>query len=112
MVYVFDIDGTICHTHKSAYEDALPIEERIKVINKLYDDGDTIYFLTARGMGRTNNSQNRAIELLHDFTEKQLISWGVKFHRLFLGKPAADLYVDDKGIKDADFFILKGDCDE
>ena len=29
-------------------------------------------------------------------TELQLRTWGVNFHELILGKPAADIYVDDK----------------
>ncbi len=29
---------------------------------------------------------------------------GVNYHELFMGKPAGDLYIDDKGIKDEDFF--------
>ena len=37
-------------------------------------------------------------------TRMQLIEWGVKFDALFLGKPAGDIYIDDKGIKDEDFF--------
>ncbi len=37
-------------------------------------------------------------------TEKQLKEWNVKYHALFLGKPAGDLYIDDKGIRDIDFF--------
>ena len=37
-------------------------------------------------------------------TAEQLNNWGVKYHALFLGKPAGDIYIDDKGIKDEDFF--------
>ena len=29
-------------------------------------------------------------------TISQLKSWGVKYHELYLGKPTADVYVDDK----------------
>jgi hypothetical protein len=42
--------------------------------------------------------------MFFDFTVKQLNSWGVKYHELHLGKPAGDIYVDDKGVKDEDFF--------
>ena len=37
-------------------------------------------------------------------TKQQLEKWGVKYHKLFLGKPSGDIYIDDKGIKDEDFF--------
>ena len=45
MVYVFDIDGTICHTQGSSYELSMPMQNRIDYINKLYDSGNTIYCL-------------------------------------------------------------------
>lgn len=104
MIYVFDIDNTLCITNGSDYENSSPIQERINKVNKLYDEGHTILLQTARGMGRSNNNQQYAIELLYDFTKQQLVSWGVKHHALFLGKVAGDIYVDDKGCKDEDFF--------
>ena len=104
MTYVFDIDGTICTTEGGHYDNSKPIKERIEIVNKLYDDGNTIIFQTARGMGRSGNSFVYAHEAFYELTRTQLIEWGVKFHDLFLGKPAGDIYIDDKGIKDEDFF--------
>jgi len=104
MTYVFDIDGTICETNDSDYKNSKPFPERIKRVNALYDEGHTIHFLTARGMGRTNNNQSQSHNLLYNFTEEQLKGWGVKFHKLFLGKPSGDIYIDDKGMKDENFF--------
>jgi hypothetical protein len=104
MTYVFDIDGTICYTINSDYEGSKPIMERIKKINDLYDQGNTIIFQTARGMGRSGNSVAYADTAFYNFTKQQLASWGVKHHGLFLGKPAGDIYIDDKGCKDEQFF--------
>ena len=104
MTYVFDIDGTICSDTYGEYEKAEPFKERIRKVNTLYEEGHTIFFLTARGMGRTNNSQTTAKEELFKFTEDQLNTWGAKHHRLFLGKPAGNVYIDDRGMKDEDFF--------
>ena len=105
MTYVFDIDGTICtKVTDGDYSKAKPYLNRIKTVNRLYEEGKVIIFQTARGMGRTGNDQKKSIEMFYDFTVKQLESWGVKYHKLFLGKPSGDKYVDDKGIKDEDFF--------
>tara|TARA_R110000824_G_scaffold175744_1_gene354501 strand:- start:728 stop:1048 length:321 start_codon:yes stop_codon:yes gene_type:complete len=104
MKYVFDIDGTICSTTSGDYEQALPYTDRIKKINKLYDEGNIITFQTARGMGRSGNCAVTAIETFKDLTKKQLEEWGVKYHDLFLGKPSGDIYVDDKGVDDESFF--------
>jgi histidinol phosphatase-like enzyme len=104
MTYVFDIDGTLCTLSDGFYENAKPIESRIAVVNKLHEEGHKIILLTARGMGRSGNSSAYAHEVFYDLTHKQLKDWGVKFDDLFLGKPAGDLYVDDKGMRDVDFF--------
>tara|TARA_R110002074_G_scaffold251622_1_gene423142 strand:+ start:1315 stop:1650 length:336 start_codon:yes stop_codon:yes gene_type:complete len=104
MTYVFDIDGTICDTESGNYENSTPHVHRIKIVNDLYDDGNRIVLHTARGMGRSNNSSTYAHEAFYELTRMQLLEWGVKFHELFLGKPAGDVYIDDKAIKDIDFF--------
>ena len=107
LTYVFDIDGTICSLTDGEYHLAKPIKERIEYINKLHSSGHTIILNTARGMGRTGNSMLLADRLFRDLTLKQLNEWGVKFHKLFMGKPSGDIYIDDKGIKDENFFNTK-----
>lgn len=107
MKYVFDIDGTICVTTDSNYQESKPIKERIQQINDLHDNGHMIVFHTARGMGRTDDNILEAYELFFEMTADQLEQWGVKYHRLFLGKPSGDLYIDDKGMRDSDYFKAK-----
>lgn len=92
-----DIDGTICHTIGSDYPNSKPLASRIERINKLYDAGNIIVYWTARG----GNSGKDWTEL----TYKQLIEWGCQFHELKMGKPAYDLYIDDKTINSEDFFL-------
>ena len=105
MKYVFDIDGTICDKNKNDdYDTSYPFLERIRKINKLYDEGNEIVFFTTRGMGRYNNNARLAIQQFYSLTENQLEKWGVKYHELILGKPSGDIYIDDKGIKDGHFF--------
>ena len=104
MTYVFDIDGTLCETKNGEYESSVPRQDRINIVNKLYDEGHTITLLTARGMGRSGNSVAYAYAAYEALTKKQLDSWGVKYHQLFLGKPSGDIYIDDKGMKDEHFF--------
>lgn len=105
MKYVIDIDGTICDkSDGDDYSFSVPKRDRIKVINQLYDDGHYIVYLTARGMGRYNNNAKLAEMNLRYITELQLKEWGCKYHRLFMGKPAGDVYIDDKGINANDFF--------
>ena len=73
--YVFDLDGTVCTLSDSNYYTAQPYKNRIKIINDLYEQGNKIILLTARGMGRTNNNQTKAHNLFYDLTVKQLDEW-------------------------------------
>jgi capsule biosynthesis phosphatase len=103
--YVVDIDGTICTSVTNGdYSSSLPIYDRIDEINKLYDEGNYIVYLTARGMGRYDNNADLAKARFYEITELQLRLWGCKYHKLFLGKPSGDFYIDDKGINSDEFF--------
>ena len=90
MIYCFDIDGTLCTNTEGSYEEALPYPEVIARVNSLFDAGHRIILYTARGS--TTGIDWRVL------TEDQLMSWGVKYHELLLGKPTADVYIDDKGV--------------
>lgn len=99
--YNFDIDGTLCTNTFGKYETAEPNHERIKIINNLYDQGNIVNLFTARGT-------TTGIDW-YEITFKQLKEWGVKFHTLSMGKPEADIYIDDKGINAYDFFKLESE---
>ena len=104
MIYVFDIDGTICTNSYGDYDNAKPHYQRIEKNNKLYDEGNTIIYHTARGMGRARNNVILSYKLFYEYTSAQLAKWGVKYHDLFMGKPQGDLYIDDKGVNDVTFY--------
>lgn len=93
--FCFDIDGVIATlTPGNDYSRAMPIEDNIKVINQLFDSGNIIILHTARGF-------ITGIDWT-DITKKQLEKWGVLYHQLYLGKPAADYYIDDRMISISD----------
>jgi capsule biosynthesis phosphatase len=105
MIYVFDLDGTLCtHVEDGDYRKAKPIKERIKKVNKLSKEGHNIVLYTARGMGRYQGNAWKCNQEFRDLTERQLKEWDVTYSQLILGKPSGDFYIDDKGIKDGDFF--------
>ncbi len=85
-----DIDETICrYTDKRYYPHAIPIQENIDKINKLYNEGHHIKYWTARG-------SVTGLEW-YKVTEAQLKKWGCKYHELSVGeKPAYDLLICDK----------------
>ena len=64
MRYVIDIDATICvpgKTDEERYTGATPIQDRIDKVNKLYDEGNDIVYLTAWGMVRFKHNRDKAI---------------------------------------------------
>ena len=97
MKYCFDLDGTICNTpcdpdgHNQRYWDSTPIPFMVETVNRLYDEGNKIIIMTARGRGSGKDWTG----LTQEFLER----WGVKYHELepMFHKPSADIFIDDKG---------------
>ena len=89
MVIYVDIDNTICSQEVEEYEKAVPWNDYIDKINKLYDEGHHITYYTARGSSTGINWYN--------LTKQQLDHWGCKYHKLSVGrKPDYDLLICDK----------------
>lgn len=100
MIIFVDIDDTICFRNEDKveldYTNSIPYPERIDKINKLYNEGHTIIYWTARG---TKTGKN-----WFKITYKQLTEWGCLFHELRMGKPVYDLFIDDKNVSSNEFF--------
>lgn len=92
MIIYVDIDDTICHypnKRSGDYTEAVPTYEHIGKINRLFDEGHTIIYWTARGSVTKIDWK--------DITRQQLLDWGCKFHQLITGeKPNYDLLICDK----------------
>lgn len=88
MTYCFDIDGTLCTNTEGAYQEARPLPDAIARVNRLYEAGHTILLYTGRGSGTGMDWRT--------LTQEQLRQWGVRYHKLYFGKPPADVYIDDK----------------
>lgn len=103
MIIYVDIDGTICSENdvkpktEKDYLAAEPYMDRIEKINRLYDEGNTIVYWTARGA-------TRGIDWT-DVTRKQLEEWGCKYHELLMNaKPHFDMYICDKSFNSETWF--------
>ena len=107
-IYCIDIDGTLTEPHDGSPWDAVPRMDRIARVNEWYDNGYTIYLMTARGFIHSTSrypqditsQQAEADYHCRSRTEAQLKKWGVKYHKLFFGKPRANKYIDDRGTGD------------
>ena len=97
-VICFDLDGVICTNTWGNYQNAKPFKKTIQKINKLYDEGYIIKIFTARFMSRNNENIENVYKMGYEFTKFQIDSWGLKYHRLIMGKPSYDIIIDDKSI--------------
>ena len=79
--------------------DYKPIVKNIKCINDFYNQGHIIKIFTARYMGRNNDNIQKAKKAGLLFTKKQLLDWNLKYHKLIMGKPSFDIYIDDKNLE-------------
>lgn len=104
-IYVFDLDNTLCETIKNPngfweYEKSKPLKERIKLVNRLYEEGNYIIIDTARGSGSGKD--------FYELTKNQLNIWGLNHHELRTGvKISSDYYIDDKAINSETFFDVE-----
>jgi phosphoglycolate phosphatase-like HAD superfamily hydrolase len=97
VTYCFDLDGTIC-TQEEDYALARPYPAILERLRILQEAGHRILLYTARGSGTGRDWQ--------DVTRRQLEDWGVSYDGLYMGKPAADIYVDDRAMSPAKFMMV------
>lgn len=96
MIIYIDIDDTICRLRiPKNYYSATPIAKAINKVNRLFEEGNIIVMWTARGTVSGIDFRR--------MTELQLEAWGLKYHELKMGKPAYDLFIDDKNINSVDW---------
>lgn len=87
--FCFDIDGVVANlSPNNDYNLSTPNTPVIEKINRLYHANNYIVLFTARG-SKTGIDWS-------EITAAQMQKWGVKYHELRFGKPAADYYIDDR----------------
>lgn len=88
-----DIDGVIAAIAPgNDYNLSTPREDGIAHVRRLYEQGHRILLFTARGTMTGIDWR--------EITENQMREWGVPYHELHFGKPAADYYVDDRALRE------------
>lgn len=100
-IIAVDLDDTLCFRTSEEggvekYKSCVPNEEMVKIINSCYDKGHEIIIFSARGMCWFTGNLHVIQDELYELTKNQLRTWGVKHHRLVLGKIHYDVLIDDK----------------
>lgn len=87
-VIAIDLDGTICTEQRTfEREFAQPLADSIRVIRRLYSEGNTIIIWTARGWEQFKSTTSWL--MLHD----------IPYHSLLMGKPIVDIWIDDRALR-------------
>ncbi len=107
--FCFDLDGTICENKKpgETYADVKPLPGAVEFIKKLKEDGHYVIILTARNMVTHNNNVGKVIANQAPIVIDWLKRYDVPHDELHFGKPHADYFIDDKGIKFENYESLK-----
>ncbi len=105
--FCFDIDGVLgCFADikdmDGDYANNIANQTIVDICNKLYDAGNKIILHTARGSGSGIDWSEK--------TRTQLARWGLRYHELTFGKPAADFYIDDKMLSVEQLEIFYKSC--
>lgn len=97
---VIDLDGTLCGQTSGGdeYRWAMPKRAMIDKLWDYYEAGWQIIIHTARGMKSCDGDADFAENRYGEMTETWLWENEVPFSKLIFGKPAGDMYVDDKGV--------------
>ena len=91
--FLIDIDGTVCddipNEEPERMISVMPYPDALKIINKWFEEGHSIYFFTSR------TEEHRAV------TEAWLNKNGFKYHGIIFGKPRGGNYhwIDNHIIK-------------
>jgi histidinol phosphatase-like enzyme len=85
MVIFIDIDGTIC-TEESPFDRPLakPLPGAVEAVNRYVEAGHVVVLWTGRGWDQ------------YRVTETWLAKHGFKYSQLLMGKPIANLIIDDR----------------
>ena len=101
MRYCFDIDGTIAELReeKQFYKDVKPKEGAVETLKKLSEQGHYIILYTARNMKTLSGNLGKINAIQGPVLFEWLKKYEIPYDEIYFGKPDADVYIDDKGLK-------------
>lgn len=101
----FDLDGTICETKKPGqdYANVSPLPGAVEALQDWKFRGHTIIIYTARNMVTYQDNLGQIIAKQVPIIVEWLNKHGIPFDEIIVGKPHADIFVDDAAYKHIDW---------
>jgi capsule biosynthesis phosphatase len=106
-----DLDGVVAELKLpgQAYEELKPVPGAAEKIRQLRHQGHYIILFTARHMKTCNGNIGQVMNRIGLVTLQWLDKCGIEYDEIFFGKPWADVYIDDNGIR---FDTWSNICDD
>jgi capsule biosynthesis phosphatase len=101
MRIAIDIDGTICELKKpeQSYADVAPLPGAAEKIRGLKAAGHYIILLTARHMKTCSGNVGMVVARQGAVLFSWLEEHDIPYDEIWFGKPHADVYIDDNGLR-------------
>jgi len=111
MRIAIDLDGTICAIKQphGTYAELLPLPGAIECIRALRAKGHYVIILTARNMATCESNVGKVMKNVGKITLDWLELHGVEYDEIYFGKPNAEVYLDDRGIRFTDWSLITDD---
>jgi len=105
MIVIIDFDGTLALGDTQDLENMLPNITLISLINEMYNDGNIINIVTARGSKSCNTKEEKEEKYLNKI-KKWLKKYNISYHNISFNKEYGDIYIDDRcyNVKETFFY--------
>lgn len=101
MRIAIDLDGTICPIKgpNQSYAELEPLPGAVERLRQLRAAGHYVIILTARNMATCQSNVGKVMKNIGKTTLDWLERYGVEYDEVYFGKPNAEVYLDDRGIR-------------
>lgn len=108
MRIVVDLDGTLCpiKAPEQSYADLTPLPGAVERLRELRARHHYVIIVTARNMATCESNLGRVLKNVGRLTLEWLDRYGIEYDEIHFGKPNADVYIDDRAVRFADWSAM------
>jgi capsule biosynthesis phosphatase len=106
-----DLDGVVCRLREPGqnYAELEPVPGAVEKLRQLRAAGHTIIIATARHMKTCDGNVGLAVARQGGVTLDWLARHGIEYDEIHFGKPHAQVYIDDNGLRFESWGSIAGD---
>jgi len=106
-----DLDGVVAKLKNvgQSYDELDPVPGAVEKLQQLRDNGHYIILFTARHMKTCDGDVGKVIARIGQKTLNWLEKHQIPYDEIHFGKPWADIYIDDNGLRFETWEMIEGD---